>query len=142
MTAAGYMKEILHAVNHCHAQNIVHRNVTPESIMILEDNSVRLISFELSAMLDSKKEDLNTTTGTPYYMAPEVMEGSHSQKADNWSIGVILYTLVSGYLPFQGESAPVVFKKIKEADYHFNHEEFKTVSDECKDLIRKLLVID
>ena len=141
VTAAGYIKELLLAVNHCHAQDIVHRDIKPDNIMITEDNSVRLIDFGLSAVRDSKK-DLSTIAGTAYYMAPEVLEGSYSQKADNWSIGVILYTLVCGYLPFQGLSAADVFKKIKEANYHFDHEEFKIVSDECKDLIRKLLVLN
>ena len=54
----------------------------------------------------------------------------------------MLYTLVCGYLPFQGNNTADVFRKIKEADYHFNHVEFATVTEECKDLIRKLLVLN
>ena len=80
--------------------------------------------------------------GTPYYMAPEVLDGSYSKKADIWSLGVLLYTLVSGYLPFQGANAAEVFRKIKEAEFHFNHVEFNNVSSECKDLINKLLIIN
>ena len=72
-------------------------------------------------------------------MAPEVLSGSYGSKADIFSMGVVLYTLVSGYLPFQGNKAAEVFRKIKTGDFHFNHVEFNTVSDECKDLIRKLL---
>ena len=52
-----------------------------------------------------------------------------------------MYTLVSGYLPYQGSTSAEVFRKIKEADFHFNHVEFESVSDECKDLITKLLVV-
>ena len=50
--------------------------------------------------------------GTPYYMAPEVINGAYGPQSDLWSLGVILYTLVSGYLPFQGDTQQIVFRKI------------------------------
>lgn len=109
--------------------------------MITTEETVRLIDFGLSKASKSGKT-LSTVAGTPYYMAPEVLEGAYSKKADIWSLGVLLYTLVSGYLPFQGNNAAEVFRKIKEAEFHFNHSEFEGVTDECKDLIRKLLIIN
>ena len=135
------MKSLFQAINHCHAQNVVHRDIKPDNIMITSEETVRLIDFGLSKASKSGKT-LSTVAGTPYYMAPEVLEGAYSKKADIWSLGVLLYTLVSGYLPFQGGNAAEVFRKIKEAEFHFNHKEFESVSDECKDLIRKLLVIN
>ena len=138
--AAGYMKSLFQAVNHCHAVDVIHRDIKPENIMITKEGSVRLIDFGLSKA--SKNKNLSTVAGTPYYMAPEVLEGSYGQKADLWSLGVLLYTLVSGYLPFQGTNSHEVFRKIKEADFHFNHVEFKEVSAECKDLITRLLVVN
>jgi len=134
------MKQLFQAINHCHAQNIVHRDIKPDNIMITNDDSVRLIDFGLSKA-SKKGKQLKTVAGTPYYMSPEVLDGAYSKKADIWSLGVILYTLVSGYLPFQGKNAAEVFRKIQNAEYHFNHEEFKSVSGECKDLITKLLVV-
>lgn len=85
---------------------------------------------------------MTTIAGTPYYMAPEILKGSYTDKADMWSLGVLLYTLVSGYLPFQGNTHKDIFPKIKRGEFHFNHKEFNQVSDECKDLIRNLLQTD
>ena len=92
------MKDVLRAVIHCHAQNIVIRDIKPDNIMITENNSALLISFGLSKVRTNKR--LNTVVGTPYYMSPEVLNGAHEEKTDLWSLGVLLYTLVSGYLPF------------------------------------------
>jgi len=96
--ACNYMRELFSSINHCHAQGIIHRDIKPENIMISNENTVRLIDFGLSKA--SKKKNLTTIAGTPYYMAPEVLSGNYSSKADIWSLGVLLYTLVSGYLPF------------------------------------------
>ena len=139
--AAKYMKQLFQAINHCHAQNIVHRDIKPENIMITDDDEVRLIDFGLSKASNGKKA-LQTVAGTPYYMAPEVLDGNYQAKADIWSLGVLMYTLVSGYLPFQGKNSAEVFRKIGEADFHFNHKEFDTISQECKNLISKLLVVN
>ena len=95
--AATYMKSLFQAINHCHAQGIIHRDIKSENIMITDSGSVRLIDFGLSK---ASKKNLKTIAGTPYYMAPEVLDGNYGQKADIWSLGVLLYTLVSGYLPF------------------------------------------
>jgi calcium-dependent protein kinase len=131
------MRELFSSINHCHAQGIIHRDIKPENIMISNENTVRLIDFGLSKA--SKKKNLTTIAGTPYYMAPEVLQGNYSTKADIWSLGVLLYTLVSGYLPFQGSTSAEVFRKIREGEFHFKHAEFEEVSNECKDLIKSLL---
>lgn len=138
--AAKYMRSLFMAINHCHAQGIVHRDIKPENIMINEDDDVRLIDFGLSKA--SKRKNMHTVAGTPFYMAPEVLLENYASKADIWSLGVLLYTLVSGYLPFQGSNNRDVFARIKSADFHFDHKEFKLVSNECKDLIRNLLVVN
>ena len=75
-------------------------------------------------------------------MAPEVLEGKYNFKCDMWSLGVLMYVLLSGYLPFQGDNRAEVFSKIAEGRYHFNHKEFKMVSNDAKELITKLLIVD
>ena len=66
------MKALFQAINHCHALNIVHRDIKPDNIMITKDDHVRLIDFGL-AQASKQKSDLTTVAGTPYYMAPEVI---------------------------------------------------------------------
>ena len=75
-------------------------------------------------------------------MAPEVLDGLYDSKCDTWSLGVILYVFMCGYLPFQGQSRNEVFHKIVHGKYHFNHAEFKYASAEAKDLICRLLETD
>ena len=75
----------------------MHRDIKPDNIMITEENTVRLIDFGLAAASQAK---LTAVAGTPYYMAPEVIKGKYGAQSDLWSLGVVLYTLVSGYLPF------------------------------------------
>ena len=135
------MESLFQAISHCHAQGVIHRDIKPENIMITDAGSVRLIDFGLSKASKNNR-NLRTQAGTPYYMAPEVFDQNYSAQADIWSLGVLLYTLVSGYLPYQGDNLAQVSKRIREADYHFNHVEFETISNECKDLISKLLVVD
>ena len=75
-------------------------------------------------------------------MAPEVLDGQYDSKCDTWSLGVLLYVFMSGYLPFQGENRNEVFYKIQHAKYHFDHKEFKSCSPQVLDLIKNLLVVD
>lgn len=78
--------------------------------------------------------------GTPLYIAPEVIEGGqYDFKVDCWSLGVILYILLSGSAPFYGKNTEEILKSIKKGNYSFNLKPFHECSDEVKDLINKLL---
>jgi calcium-dependent protein kinase len=139
------MKKLISAINHCHANNIAHRDLKPENIMYVgksDDSEVKIIDFGLSKKKNSKGISMDTVVGTPYYVAPEVLKGMYGFECDMWSLGVIMYILLSGCLPFAGNNAPEVFEKVKSANYTFETKEWKDVSDEAKDLIKQLLTVD
>lgn len=94
------MKKLLRAINHCHASGVVHRDIKPENIMIGKDGELKLIDFGLSRRVAGVNSKMTTIAGTPYYMAPEVLDGEYNSQCDIWSLGVLFYVLVSGYLPF------------------------------------------
>lgn len=85
---------------------------------------------------------MKSIVGSPYYVAPEVLEENYGLQCDIWSLGVILYILLSGYLPFGGDNPGEVFEKIKAGKYSFNQSEWDKVSDEAKDLIKHMLEIN
>lgn len=86
---------------------------------------------------------MSTICGTPTYVAPEVITGQVYGKAvDMWSVGVILYILLSGSVPFDDESEIKLFKKIARGDYDLSYEEWQAISEEAKDLIRGLMCVD
>ena len=116
---------------------MIHRDIKPENVMVTENGRVKLIDFGLSRASRTKK--LTTVTGTPYYISPEVLKGKYHAESDIWSMGVLLYFLVSGLKPFEGDTREELFGKISKSQFDFNRDEFKKVSAECKDLITKLL---
>lgn len=86
---------------------------------------------------------LQQVAGTPFYIAPEVIDQRpYGTKADMWSIGVLLYILLSGYTPFSGSDCEEIFAKIRIGTISFDQPEFKSVSEDAKDLIKKLIVVN
>lgn len=85
--------------------------------MVGEDGRIKLIDFGLSAQNTSKGTKMNEIVGTPYYVAPEVLKGNYSSKCDMWSLGVLFYIMLSGYLPFNGDTAEEVYAKVLEGKY-------------------------
>jgi len=78
--------------------------------------------------------------GTPYYVAPEVLQGKgYAFSCDMWSLGVILYILLCGYPPFNGQTKQEIFYKIENCIYSLTTSEWSKISDQAKDLIKKLL---
>lgn len=80
--------------------------------------------------------------GTPYYIAPEVLNKNYTEKCDIWSCGVILYILLSGFPPFPGKNDREIMKNVLKGEYTLESEEWKYISDEGKDLVRRMLCYD
>ena len=146
------IRQLLMGINHCHAHEIAHRDIKPENIMLISeyeeespnllDSEIKFIDFGLSKEWKMGHE-LNTTVGTCYYTAPEVMDGFYTPACDLWSIGVIFYVLLSLHLPFAGENIPQVVNNIKhQRQPSFENELWKSVSQQAKDLICKMLKKD
>jgi len=80
--------------------------------------------------------------GSLFYVAPEVLDNRYTKKCDLWSVGAMLYVILSGKVPFPGDKPINVMSAIKKGDFHFDHPAFKQVSDSAKDLITRLLQKD
>ncbi|CAD8051703.1 unnamed protein product [Paramecium primaurelia] len=137
------MKKIVSAVSYIHDQGIVHRDIKAENIMITskkDDGEPKLIDFGLANKFDtSHLKRLKSFAGTPMYMAPEVIKGSYDEKCDIWSLGVLLFTLLSGHLPFHGETKEELYDNIQKANISFTSTIWSHISSEAKDLIKKML---
>lgn len=95
---------MLSAVSYCHSKKIVHRDLKPENLLLESnrpDSEIKVIDFGTSRFYDPSRK-MNSKFGTPYYIAPEVLKKSYTEKCDVWSCGVILYILLSGFPPFNG----------------------------------------
>ena len=103
---------------------------------------IKLIDFGCSKIFTRTKKNFSDIIGTLVYNSPEVMAGNYNKTCDIWSCGVIMYYLLSGRLPFNGEGEQEITNKIFEAKFEFDVEHFKNISEEAKDLIKKCLKYD
>ncbi|PWA43956.1 protein kinase, ATP binding site [Artemisia annua] len=140
--ARKYFQQLIGAVDYCHSRGVSHRDLKPENLLLDENEDLKVSDFGFSALPEQLRNDgmLHTQCGTPAYVAPEVLrkKGYDGAKADIWSCGVILYVLLSGYLPFREENVMHMYKKIFKAEYVFP----PWFSLDSRRLISKLLMVD
>ena len=106
-----------------------------------DPGNIKLIDFGLSKDF-SEGEVMQTPSGSPYYIAPEVFAQKYTSKCDLWAMGVVSYILLSGKVPFPGDNNKEIIENVLKAEFHYNHESFRKVSDVAKDFINHLLVKD
>ncbi|XP_076975128.1 serine/threonine-protein kinase SIK1-like isoform X2 [Tamandua tetradactyla] len=131
--------QILSAVEYCHSRHIVHRDLKTENLLLGSAMDIKLADFGFGNFYKSG-EPLSTWCGSPPYAAPEVFEGKEYEgpQLDIWSLGVVLYVLVCGSLPFDGPNLPTLRQRVLEGRFRIPF----FLSRDCETLIRRMLVVD
>lgn len=134
--AVRLFRQIIAGLGFCHRFNICHRDLKPENILLDGWHNVKIADFGMAA-LQPAGHWLNTSCGSPHYAAPEIIHGRRyrGDRADIWSCGIILYALLTGYLPFDGGDLANTLRMVKRGDYTIPHE----LSAESADLIQRIL---
>lgn len=137
--ARRFFQQIISGIDYCHRMSVVHRDLKPENLLLDKYNNVKIADFGLSNIMRDGAF-LKSSVGSPNYAAPEVISGKLyvGPEVDVWSCGVILYALLCGKLPFDEEKISVLFRKIRNSDYHIP----KYISDGARDLVEQILVVN
>jgi calcium-dependent protein kinase len=146
MQSAVVMQQTMRGMFYMHENKITHRDIKPENFLLgnkepVEHNVLKIIDFGLSAKFEPGVP-LTSKAGTPYYVAPEVLAGSYDEKNDIWSCGVMMFVLLAGYPPFYGDTDKEVVKAVKSGEFQFDETDWYGTSEESKDLIKNMLVMD
>jgi serine/threonine protein kinase len=134
--ARKFMRQILSAVEYCHSLLIVHRDLKPENLLLDGDLNIKITDFGLSSVIVPGKK-FSASCGSLHYACPEILTGQKyiGPGTDIWSLGIILYCLVVGRQPWDGNTANEVLFNIQEEGINVPN----TLSDACVDLISKML---
>ncbi|RKP39748.1 kinase-like domain-containing protein, partial [Dimargaris cristalligena] len=138
--------QLASAIEYLHNKGITHRDLKPENIMMAEDNSlVKLTDFGLAKHLN-ENTFVATMCGTPNYLAPEIiapLDGSpkYNKLVDMWSLGVILYHMLTGQLPFEGQNQQELYRQITSGIYNGSDPQYRRLSPEARGLIAEMLKV-
>ncbi|PPQ65043.1 hypothetical protein CVT26_015739 [Gymnopilus dilepis] len=135
--ARKFARQIGSALEYCHLNNVVHRDLKIENILISQTGNIKIIDFGLSNLYDPQSH-LSTFCGSLYFAAPELLNARvyTGPEVDVWSFGVVLYVLVCGKVPFDDQSMPALHAKIKRGLVEYP----VWLSSECKHLLSRMLV--
>jgi len=145
--ASKAIKQVCRGIRYLHANGIIHRDLKPENLLYYDNSSeglLKITDFGLATHLDDPDDLMRTTCGTLHYVAPEVLLGHpYGKEVDLWSLGVILFVLLSGYLPFYADQKKQTYKLIVTGDYGgFDDPVWDGVSKDAKNLVVRLLDIN
>jgi calcium-dependent protein kinase len=114
----------------------------PENVMYTKAGEAKLIDFGLAKQTTKKNQSMHTIAGTPYFISPEVLNGNYGKECDIWSLGVILYLMITGCYPFDGDNRTVVFDKIQKGQFTFPRNVIEKSNPDQLDLIKQMIVVD
>ncbi|KAL6752945.1 kinase-like domain-containing protein [Haematococcus lacustris] len=139
--AAQVFRKMVGVVHHCQELGVMHRDLKPENFLLTSkgpEGELKLTDFGLGVFF-KPGERFRDLVGSPYYVAPEVLRKNYSHEADMWSLGVILYILLSGLPPFWGDTEEQIFKMVLRGHIDFKTDPWPKLSEAAKDCVRKLL---
>lgn len=144
-------RQILEGINYVHRLGISHRDLKPDNILIMQDDPIliKITDFGLAKLSDNVTF-MKTFCGTLAYVAPEIISGkqeredrnNYSSLVDIWSLGCLVYVLLTSHLPFNGKTQAQMFAKIKNAEYHESPLNAYNVSEDAKDFLNCCLKVD
>lgn len=117
--ARSFFRQILSAICYVHENGFIHRDLKPENLLLDEESNIKLIDFGLVSEPEDTHDLLQTCCGSPAYAAPELIRGGPyiGTSADVWSLGVLLYALLNGFLPFDDDHTPRLYQLIQKGEY-------------------------
>lgn len=135
--AVRLLRQLIAGLAYCHRFNICHRDLKPENILLDQDHNIKIADFGMAA-LQPNGQYLTTSCGSPHYAAPEIIAGKQyrGDQADIWSVGIILYAMLNGCLPFNGRDLHDTLARVKKGEYYLDTE---VLSVEAADLIQRIL---
>ena len=139
------MKYILQAFKNCHKHGLIHRFLRPENILVRcsDFSDIRIINFPISLGFEGNKY-LNEKFHYPHFIAPEVFDPNNppTEKSDVWSCGAIIYFLLSGNVPFPGDTDNEIMEKVKTGKYNFDEKIWEFLGANTEDLISRMMTKD
>jgi tRNA A-37 threonylcarbamoyl transferase component Bud32 len=133
--------QVVKGISYCHKKNIFHRDIKLENILVLKDDTIKIIDFGFGIKCN-KDMYQKLFCGTPSYMPPEIVKKEKyiACYSDIWSLGVLFYAMLYGIFPFKGKDDDDLFEKINEAQIIFP--EYNLISDKIKELFGKIFVVN